>query len=226
MARLQAAADEIASKADAAALLIWRSQQALLVTRLDAHLPYFHEACTDMAAAGWPVVVRKSGGGACPVGPGTVELAIIEPALAGAAIDAKYEALSALMRAALQSFGIASRSAPVTGAYCSGNYDLAVAGRKIAGLSQHWFRNRTDVRCVITAASLNVAEAPNALADAVNRFYARAGSPVRCQAAALTGLRRCAIPAGASDLAATLTGRLAALAGSSAQVRTPPLTPH
>jgi hypothetical protein len=214
LARMQQVADEIAHEAAVPALLIWRSQRALLVTRQDTRLPGFHESAAQMASVGWPVVARRSGGGACPVGPGTLELATVEPALAGATMNAKYEALSALIQAALHGFGIAARSGPVASAYCRGNYDLAVAGRKIAGLSQHWFRNRNDIRCVVTAASVNVAETSDALAAAVNRFYGAAGGRSRCRAACLTGLWYCCSnTAAAADLVRDLGGRLAALAG-------------
>ena len=67
-----------------------------------------------------------------------------------------------------------------------------VQDKKIAGMSQHWFRNRCGVRCIITAASINIEEPPDILADVTNRFYASAGSPLHCQASALTNLRLCA----------------------------------
>lgn len=212
LARLQQIADKISGAV--AALLIWRSQRAVLVTRQDTHLPHFHEACEYMAAAGWPVVVRRSGGGACPVGPGTIEVATVEPAAPAATINAKYEALSSLIQSGLQSFEILAQDAPVAGAYCSGNYDLAVAGRKIAGLSQHWFRNRSGVRCVVTAASINVEETPSALANAVNRFYRHAGGRARVQATCLTGVRYCGGERPAADLVQQVGDRLASLASA------------
>jgi lipoate-protein ligase A len=106
-------------------------------------------------------------------------------------MNAKYIALTKLIRSTLYLFQIASRTEPVAGAYCPGSYDLAVQGKKIAGMSQHWFRNRCGIHCVVTVASINVEEAPDVLAGAVNRFYRGAASPVRCQAAALTSLRLC-----------------------------------
>jgi hypothetical protein len=80
----------------------------------------------------------------------------------------------------------------VAGTCCPENYDLAVERKKLAGTSQHWFRNRCGVHCVITAASINVEEPPETLAHVVNQFYGSAGSPVRCQGTALTNMRLCA----------------------------------
>jgi lipoate-protein ligase A len=192
VARQRTLAGDLASENFSPTLLVWRAQPALLVTRQETRLPRFLEASEQMDAAGWPIVVRQSGGEACPVGLGTMQLAIIEPAVPGATMNAKYDALANLIQSTLEAFRIVTRAGSVAGAYCPGRYDLAVRGKKIAGLSQHWFRNRHGIRCVTTTASINVEEAPDVLADAVNQFYCSAGSPTRCQAAALTSVRLCA----------------------------------
>jgi lipoate-protein ligase A len=191
LAQLQALADELTSESSAPALLIWRSQRALLVTWQDTHLPRFHESLDQMTVFGWPVVLRRSGGGACPVDLGTVQVATVEPALRGTTMDTKYDALTSIVQSSLHSIGIVARTGPVADAYCPGAYDLAVEGKKIAGVSQHWFRNQRGIRCIVTAASINVEEAPDACADAVNRFYSNAGSGTHCQATCLTNLLLC-----------------------------------
>jgi lipoate-protein ligase A len=205
LTQLDALADELTGESSAPALLVWRSQRALLVTRQDTHLPRFRETSDEMTAAGWPVVMRKSGGGPCPVGPGTVQVATIEPATSGTTMNAKYDALTGIIQSVLKKFEILTRSGPIADAYCPGSYDLAIGGRKIAGMSQHWFRNRGGIRCVTTAASINVEETPDVLADAVNRFYCAVGSRMRCQAACLASVRLCdggtAIAAGELALA-------------------------
>jgi hypothetical protein len=116
---------------------------------------------------------------------------MIEAASTGIAMSAKYAALARLIQSALGFFQVVSRVGSVSGAYCPGAYDLAIQGKKIAGMSQHWFRNRGGIRCVVTAAFINIDEPPDVLAGVVNRFYSSAGSPIRCQAAALTNMRLC-----------------------------------
>jgi octanoyl-[GcvH]:protein N-octanoyltransferase len=167
-----------------------------------------------MCAAGWPILVRKSGGGACPVGLGTVQIAMIEPAIPGTTMNVKYDALTKLIQSSLCLFRIVARTGSIAGAYCPGSYDLAIQGKKIAGMSQHWFRNRRGIRCVVTTASINMEEAPDALADAVNRFYCSAGSLVRCQATALTSVRLCDGEAlvAVRDLASAVMNQLASFA--------------
>ena len=214
LAQLEMLANELTGKSVAPALLVWRSQRALLITRTDTHLPGFRKSSDQMAAAGWPVILRKSGGGACPVGPGTVQVATIEPAVPGATMNAKYEALTGLIQSTLHFYGLVARTGAVAGAYCPGRYDLALQGKKIAGTSQHWFRNRRGIRCVVTVASINVEEAPDMLADAVNRFYSNIGSPMRCQSTSLTSVR---LNGGenveAGNLTPAVMNRLASFAG-------------
>jgi len=191
LARQQALAGELTSESARPALMLWRCQPALLVTRQETRLPHFREVSDQMFAANWPILARKSGGRACPIGLGTVQVSMIETAISGATMNAKYDALTKLIQSTLCFFGIVSRTESVTGAYCAGSYDLAVNGKKIAGMSQHWFRNQRGVHCIVTAASINIEEAPDVLASAINRFYCNVGSSARCQSTALTNMRLC-----------------------------------
>jgi lipoate-protein ligase A len=144
-----------------------------------------------------------------------VQLSIIEATSSGTTMTAKYTAVSELIETTLRSYQIMAHAGSVAGAYCPGAYDLAVAGRKIAGMAQNWFRNRCGTRCIVTAASINIEEPPETLAAVVNQFYARAGSPLRCQAAALTNVRMCSATThlAGRDLTAAVMKQLGAGAG-------------
>jgi lipoate-protein ligase A len=133
LTRLRTLADELTDESAAVIVPIWRSQRAILVTRQDTHVPNFQESCEQMAAVGWPVVVLKSGGGACPISPGTVQIATIEPAVLGATMSAKYEALTKLIQSALQFYGVVARTGAVAGAYCPGGYDPVGGGQEDRG---------------------------------------------------------------------------------------------
>lgn len=200
LARQQALADGLTTQSATPSLMVWRCQPAFLVTRTETRLPHFDGAAAEIQAAGWPVFLRKSGGGACPVGSGTVQVSMIEAAFAAATMNAKYAALTKLIQSTLSFFQIVCRTGSVAGAYCPGSYDLAVQGKKIAGMSQHWFRNRCGIHCVVTAASINIEEPPDVLAGVVNQFHISAGGPLRCQAAALTNMRLCRGTAHLADL--------------------------
>jgi lipoate-protein ligase A len=220
LARQQALADQLTSASSGGSLLVWRSERALVVGRTETRLPYFEDAVADMRATGWPVVLRKSGGFACPVGPGTVQVSMIDPILARTTINGKYAVLAELLQATVRRYEVLANTELVRGAYCPGTYDLAVADRKIAGMSQHWFRNRCGIRCVVTAASINVEEAPDEVARVINRFYRLAGSALRCDAHAITNVQQCGGtrsvcgPAFAAAVIEQLTSRLSGIAAS------------
>jgi lipoate-protein ligase A len=188
LAHQQALADQLTSELSAPWLLVWRSERALLVSRTETRLPHFEDAVADLRNIGWPVVLRKSGGRACPVGPGTVQVSMIDPILS-LTINGRYAVLAELLQAALRRYRVLAQTGFVAGAYCPGTYDLAVAGRKIAGMSQHCFRNRCGIRCAVTAASINIEQAPDEVARVVNRFYCHAGSALHCDAGTLTNMR-------------------------------------
>jgi octanoyl-[GcvH]:protein N-octanoyltransferase len=191
LAQQQVLADQLTSASSAGSLLVWRSERALLVSRTESRLPHFGDAIAGMRATGWPVVLRKSGGLACPVAPGTVQMSMIDPILPSTTINGKYAVLAELLQAALRRYEVRVNSGVGGGAYCPGTYDLAVGDRKIAGMSQHWFRNRCGIRCVVIAASVNIEEAPDEVACVVNQFYRYAGSALHCDADALTNLQLC-----------------------------------
>jgi hypothetical protein len=191
LARQRELADRLISPSSPPCLLVWRSEPALLVARTETRLPHFENAVADMRAAGWPVVLRKSGGGACPVAPGTVQVSLVDPILHQTTINGRYAVLAELLQATLRRYRVLANTGLVAGAYCPGAYDLGAAGRKIGGMSQHWFRNRWGIRCVVTAASINVEQAPHEVACVVNRFYRCAGSTLHCDAAALTNVQLC-----------------------------------
>lgn len=215
LAHEQVLADELTDQPTRRSLVIWRCKPSLLVTRTEMRLPHIEHVSAELRAAGWPLVLRKSGGAACPVGPGTVQLSMIEAAKCDATLAEKYRALAQLMKAVLCLYRIPAEIRLVAGAYCPGSYDLAVQSRKIAGMSQHWFRNRGGTRCIVTAASINIEEPPDMLAAVVNRFYDRAGGPFRCNAESLTNMRLCGARAVApdDDLAAAVIGQIASRTG-------------
>jgi octanoyl-[GcvH]:protein N-octanoyltransferase len=220
LARQQRLADEIDETARPV-LVVWRCHQALLVSRTETRLHRFQQACIELESAGWPVIPRKSGGGACPVGPGTLQVATIEAAAPDATMHSKYVFLAGLIQATLRSFQIISETCLVPKAYCSGRFDVAVKGKKIAGISQHWFRNARDIRCVSTTASINVEEAPETLAHVVNRFYRCAGNLLHCEANAITSVRLYSSSSTCADqnLVAAVSDSLARMARTSLDSR-------
>lgn len=165
-------------------LLLWRAPQALIVSRGDTRLPDFSGAAERLHAEGWPVLVRRSGGSACPVATGTLQIAIAQATAPGFTMERGYGELAGLIHDALQSYGLAADIGAVPEAFCPGRYDIAIGRRKVAGLSQHW-RTCGGVMTATTAATLLVAQATAPLVHVVNLFYEVAGGTARCTEAAV-----------------------------------------
>ena len=198
------------------AIFIWRSQPALIVARSQTRWPGFAAAAASLGKIGWPVLLRGSGGGAFPIGPGTVQIAMTarHPAL-GALMEEVYGRLGSLIGSALTEFGIAAGAGHTPGAFCEGRHDLVFAGRKIAGLAQHWrLCGRGGGRCVIAGASVLVDVDVAELVGIVDRFHALCGQTIALRADALTTVRdNCgAISSANGDLPGQFLRRLAAAA--------------
>lgn len=166
-------------------LLLWRAPQALLVCRGDTYLPDFSRAADRLDAEGWPVLLRRSGGSACPIAGGTLQIAIARAAVPGLTIEDGYGELAGLIRDALRSCGLAAEIGAVPEAFCPGRYDIAIGGRKVAGLSQHW-RTCGGVMTATTAATLIVTSDTAPLVQIVNLFYEIAGGTSRCTETAVS----------------------------------------
>src|SRR5581483_5864860 len=119
-------------------LRLWRTHRCLVVTPLLAHKPDFQAAADASAARGWPVVVRRTGGGPVPQGPQTlsISLASAHPREAAPGIDAVFQSFAHRLCDALRACGLAPMIGEVEGSCCPGRYDIAIGGRKIIGIAQ------------------------------------------------------------------------------------------
>lgn len=123
---------------DTPILMAWQAPRALIVGRSDARLPGFARAAEELAAEGWPVLVRRSGGSACPVSPGTLQIALVRASAGQGEIEAGYRTLASVIETLLSGVNVLCEAGERPGAFCPGRYDLGVGPRKFAGLSQHW----------------------------------------------------------------------------------------
>ena len=175
----------------APALLIWQAPRALLAAPADARAPEFEAAARACGDAGWPVALRRPGGRVCPIAPGTLQLAISRPVAEGVTIETGYEEMAGLIEALLAQYGLAAQRTPCPDAFCPGRYDIAVEGRKLAGLAQAWRKHRGRM-VAITGASVILDEAPEALAEAVNLFYSGFPGTPACLPEAIGSVSRMA----------------------------------
>lgn len=191
---------EVGAGLRAPTTLLWRSDQALIVTRPESRLPEFQGARAELASAGWPVCIRDCGGSAFPVGPDSTQIALILPWQRALSLERLYGTLAEPIVEALRRLGLRARVAQATGAFCAGSRDIVVGGRKLAGLAQAWRGVPARGGYAMITASVLLDGDVDAMCRLVNRFHRLAGSPLRCRSAAMSTVRR------ETDLAAPRVG--------------------
>jgi len=180
---------------------VWVSPRSLAVSRQDARLPAFYDAAAELAANGWPVIVRETGGFAVALDPGIVNLSLVIPrsllaGIPGPSIDLVYHLLCRPIRQTLSSLNIKTGFGSVPRAFCDGRFNLVVDGKKIAGTAQAWRAGRIGQIAngdgyVLAQAALLVDSDIHRITDVVNRFYRLAGRPAQFSATELVSVRDC-----------------------------------
>ncbi|MEL1221472.1 protein ligase [Aeromonas hydrophila] len=158
---------------------LWQAPQCLIVTRKDTRLPRYQAACEQLAAEGWPVHVRDSGGTAVPHGAGILNLSLMLPRTT-TDLAHYYRLLGAPLLALLGEYSLEGSYDFVPGSFCDGQYNLVIGGRKVTGTAQRWLAPGQDHSgAVLAQAMLLVAGNVNEGTRMASRFYELAGGELR-----------------------------------------------
>jgi lipoate-protein ligase A len=175
--------------------VLWSAPRGLVAPLSYRRHARFDAACAAFGAEGWPVRLRRSGGGVVPQGPGVLNLSLAyrPGGSPGHCADAVYSHLGAVLARALGWLGVEARSCAVPGSFCDGRFNLAVRGpegeRKIAGTAQYW--RRAGERHAVLAHALLLLDTDTALLTArANAFEAALQSGRRYDAETLTTVAR------------------------------------
>jgi lipoate-protein ligase A len=190
-------------------LRLWRTHRCLVVTPLLAHRPHFQTAAADSAARGWPVVVRRTGGGPVPQGPQTlnISLATAHPRAAAPGIDPAFRQFAHWLCDTLRTCGLAPEIGEIGGSCCPGRYDIAICGRKIIGIAQRRRQGRHGeqlLTATLVHAMLWLEGDLTAGIDALERFLDAAGAAQRFARARMGTVEGIAGKAVAAQVEATL----------------------
>ena len=103
-----------ASAGEAVAQL-WQAPQGLVVPGSYRQFTDLPAVSAHFAARGWPVWLRRSGGGLVPQGPGIINLSLAWPVQQplGEAAEPIYHSLCAVLQRTLARFGVASHARAV-----------------------------------------------------------------------------------------------------------------
>lgn len=165
-----------ALKDGAMLIRLWRNARCLVASRGQAARADFATARAVSEAAGWPVVIRRSGGTAVVHRPGILNISLLsaQPRDGGLSVNGDYAMLLGLLRAMLAEIGIRCDQGDVPGAHCDGRFNLRWQGRKLAGTAG-WVARPNGRSVRIFHASLQVSGAIEEDLAAIRRFEAALG---------------------------------------------------
>lgn len=156
--------------AGSSCLRIWENWNCLVTTRPVAKRKEFAEAAALSARSGWPVHVRSSGGSTVIHRPGILNISL---ALCSGTRRVKpnesYAELTALLQTAFRKLQVEAFTGSIAGAYCDGNYNLCLNGRKIAGTASRIVRRKNQT-AYICHASIAIYGSPERDISLISKF--------------------------------------------------------
>lgn len=167
--------------------------RCLVTTVRESRMPGFEKARQVLAAQGWPIVVRCTGGSCVPQGEGVLNLSIIHPKVRGWHLEDGYRLLCELMQELLAEYGLDATTGEVPGSFCDGRFNLQVGGKKLVGTAQRWAGGSRDCAAVLAHACLLVDLDLVEATEKINSLYRLCNNPQQFSPDACTSLRDCLV---------------------------------
>ncbi len=165
--------DHLSEGPSGAVARIWRHRPSLVLGLRDARLPDADAAIAHFRSQGFDVHVRSSGGRLVVLDEGVLNVALGFSGERLPSVDEGFRLMTDLIRDVIRRCGVDPEVGEIPGSICPGRYDVAVRGRKVAGLSQ---RRRRDYALV--HAFLLVEGTGDAREQLAMQFYSIAHAPV------------------------------------------------
>ena len=188
------------------AVCVWEPAPSLVVPSTYLRYERFAMLCERFSGRGWPVYLRRSGGGLVPQDQGVVNISLAWRTATDMATGTTqvYRSLCGLLQDAVERFDIDLEARAVSGSFCDGRFNLAAGGRKVVGTAQYWQRVSRTEHVVLAHACLMVRADLALLTLRANEFEAQLGSDRCYDESALTNL-------GAVDSTVTVSAVMTAL---------------
>lgn len=132
---------------------LWRHPNAFILGQRDSRLPGVTEALQWLETQGVVPIVRNSGGAAVPLDLGTVNISLIFPKATSSNVHfhQDFEKMYELIQEALAFTGLSVDKGEIHGAFCPGDYDLSINGRKFCGIAQRRQLHAYSVQAFVIA---------------------------------------------------------------------------
>lgn len=130
----------------------WVHNAYVILGLHDARLPYLQDGLKFLDDSGYDYIVRNSGGLGVVLDEGVLNVSLIVPKEMAPMIDDGYDLMLDMMTAALP--GVNIKAYEIEHSYCPGSYDLSIAGRKFAGISQRRVKGGIAVQIYLCVGGL------------------------------------------------------------------------
>ena len=178
----QAVLEEVSAGSRGPTTLLWTSSRYVGATHPETRLQGFSEAERLAGEAGFPVLVRNSGGGAVAANEGSVSFSLTSPVEdLRHGLYERYAEGADLVVSALGKLGVAAEAGEVEGEFCPGAYSVrsgGYSGFKIAGLAQRVTRHSARLEALILVTKTAK------LRGVLELFYGALGLPFRPESVA------------------------------------------
>lgn len=145
----------------------WVHHNTVVLGIQDTKLPNLKEGIHYLNGQGYQVIVRNSGGLAVVLDEGVLNLSLILPETdKGIDINRGYDTMWLLIKSMFADFHKEIEAKEITGSYCPGSYDLSIAGKKFAGISQRRLKKGAAVQIYLCVNGCGAARA-----QLIKRFY-------------------------------------------------------
>ncbi|NMD70012.1 lipoate--protein ligase family protein [Bacillus sp. DNRA2] len=148
----------------------WVHHNTVVLGIQDTKLPFLQDGLQYLEEQGYSYIVRNSGGLAVVLDEGVLNLTLALPEKEkGIEINRGYEAMWQLIKQMFADFmskGHKIEAYEITESYCPGSYDLSIAGKKFAGISQRRLKNGVAVQIYLC-----VTGSGSERAELIKNFY-------------------------------------------------------
>lgn len=171
-----------------AGVLFWQpTDRALVMPKRLARLPGFESASVELAASGWPILLRETGGEPVPQSASTVNIALVYAAPHSEGdqgrIETAYRRLCQPICDLLTELGGIASLGEIEGAFCDGRFNVNLNGRKLVGTAQRWRQSQGGQRPVgLVHGALLLDDERESMVASVNRFNELCLLEQRCRA--------------------------------------------
>lgn len=125
----------------------WVHHNTVVLGIQDTRLPFLQEGIQFLQENGYQAIVRNSGGLAVVLDEGVLNISLIFPEVEkGIDINRGYDTMWQLIQQMFADFPHHIEAREIIGSYCPGSYDLSIAGKKFAGISQRRLKKGVAVQ--------------------------------------------------------------------------------